>query len=442
MRLTAPPRSTSLSSVLILPIPLAALLVAYLWAVARRPDVPEQAQIEDPHAWGFPSWYGSGPTPYDHGAVGMGHDDDGVCEHPQSVLLFIDLPADSPRMPSALSTLAALYTSQRFLPSAISPLSPGWNTSRSVVDNLRSAGCARFDWIWRIGSGSKAEMAPGDLKEACRSAVWVNDGSSMGVADVTLLSSPDQLLAPGNSAAALKHAHGDDWEMGLLAHVVPARGSGKPSVVYFPEPTTPRTQYPKLPWGKTWSIYAGSGRPVLPIGAKQDPFAPGIKSRWLSYWNKEQARLARAMRQADICVFEGWHRGRLDERAVEAMLSGCVVAMVPPKAHHDLLSPVILPLPAGAAASDKPELPVDQVQAVLAVHGPPAIKRKAVKGFIAARQRFTPGARLRAVEDVVQVWKDGGRGYHFSHGFRWDCAPGSEGPWCGGSQLPSAQQGL
>lgn len=37
--------------------------------------------------------------------------------------------------------------------------------------------------------------------------------------------------------------------------------------------------------------------------------------------------------------------------------------------------------------------------------------KKAVDAFIVARELYTPKARVRAVSEVVETWKEGGRGY-------------------------------
>ncbi|OCF42846.1 hypothetical protein I317_03323 [Kwoniella heveanensis CBS 569] len=71
----------------------------------------------------------------------------------------------------------------------------------------------------------------------------------------------------------------------------------------------------------------------------EDPFSGVVAdkkkpSKWVKYWMKEEERLAKAMRHAGICLFEGWDKGIAVDRVVKAMLSGCVVATVPPHTLH------------------------------------------------------------------------------------------------------------
>ncbi|OCF31816.1 hypothetical protein I316_06414 [Kwoniella heveanensis BCC8398] len=251
---------TSIPTIFVLPIPFLALLVSYLWAVGRRPEIPEQARIDDPHQWGYPNWYGRHPSPYDHG-VKLNREDEEVCEHPKKVMLFIDLQPGSPEIPKALTALSSLSTSPRFnLTGVISPFSPNWVQDDSALNNLVRNGCEDVDWIWRIsgdrgrigktttvggdepeyiddfdsdgggasdGEGKEGTRISGSEKRrACGNASWVQDGETEGAAlgsmDVTLLAQPHDMLKPEASHHALKANHGDTWEMGLFGHVMPA----------------------------------------------------------------------------------------------------------------------------------------------------------------------------------------------------------------------------
>jgi hypothetical protein len=40
---------------------------------------------------------------------------------------------------------------------------------------------------------------------------------------------------------------------------------------------------------------------------------------------------------------------------------------------------------------------------------------KSLRGFIVARQLFTPTSRINSVKELVQTWQDGARGYNVSH---------------------------
>nr|XP_019050752.1 hypothetical protein I302_01194 [Kwoniella bestiolae CBS 10118]OCF29682.1 hypothetical protein I302_01194 [Kwoniella bestiolae CBS 10118] len=172
MRLTAPPRPTSLSSLFILPVPLGLLVIAYLVAISRRPDVPESVQVDD----------------HDH-----------------------------PDIPTALSLLSSLTSSNRFNVTTLSPFSPQWNIELSSKQNLKDIGCDDVDWVWRVGDQSGSE----DL--GCEKAIWVEEGvEKPGGANVSLLSQPHHMLKPQHSHNALQAAHGEGWELGLLTHALPA----------------------------------------------------------------------------------------------------------------------------------------------------------------------------------------------------------------------------
>ncbi|WVW80519.1 hypothetical protein I302_102504 [Kwoniella bestiolae CBS 10118] len=206
------------------------------------------------------------------------------------------------------------------------------------------------------------------------------------------------------------------------------RGISRRSIVYFPSRTTDTKDYPKLPWGKSWSIYSPSRRapPIPKTGS--DPFAPG--SPWMKFWLREEQRLAKAMRDTGICLFEGWQYGELDDRIAKAMLSGCIVATVPPQTHHDAFSPLILPLSKPSSVSILAALPVDNLNQLLRRYTNSDLQRLALHAFISARRRLVPPSRFKGVENAVKVWEDGGRGYDFKEGFRWDCDTG-HGGWCG-----------
>ena len=42
------------------------------------------------------------------------------------------------------------------------------------------------------------------------------------------------------------------------------------------------------------------------------------------------------------------------------------------------------------------------------------MKLKSLRGFIVARQLFTPTSRINSVKELVQTWQDGARGYNVS----------------------------
>jgi hypothetical protein len=45
------------------------------------------------------------------------------------------------------------------------------------------------------------------------------------------------------------------------------------------------------------------------------------------------------------------------------------------------------------------------------------MKLKSLRGFIVARQLFTPTSRTNSVKELVQTWQDGARGYNVSNPF-------------------------
>nr|XP_019007566.1 uncharacterized protein I206_07580 [Kwoniella pini CBS 10737]OCF46347.1 hypothetical protein I206_07580 [Kwoniella pini CBS 10737] len=437
MRLTAPPRSTSFFSLIALPATLGLLVIAYLIALSKRPNIPKSAQIEDPHQWGFPKWYGKSATPYDYSSATLGSDEK-ICEHPKTVLLFIDLPYDSPRIPSALNVLSTLQSSNRFNVSVISTFSPDWNSDLSIRQNLEVAGCESKDWIWRIGDYTESS----DL--GCDKALWIEEEMNKpGKANVSLLSQPHHLLRQDTTHGSLQTTNGDQWELGLLTAVLPAvrliydssphvfypsrRVTSRRSVLYLPSRSTSPKEYPRLPWGRTWSIYSPSRRSPPQIKQGEDPFSD--KSAWKKFWLKEERRLASAIRDAGICLFEGWPRGQLDDRIVKAMLSGCIVATVPPQTHHDAFLPLFIPLARPASVALEPKLPVQDLTHVLSTYSNSQLQHLALKAFITARNRLVPASRLKSVENAVTIWEGGGRGYDFKDGFRWDCDSG-HGGWC------------
>lgn len=184
MFLTSFPRP----SPLLLGLSVVILTAAYLWALFSRPVVPDWKREQDrgyssvdkanavAHAYGFPSWYAGGPSPYDHPPLPKQQD-----REPLDILLFIGAsvaeltPLTLPRPPTSVvisplhsdpgadnssSIPAALYT-YRLLEQAtgvnvqpIAPFSPLWNGSLGVAENLKAAGCRQI--LWRIGDGEAA----------------------------------------------------------------------------------------------------------------------------------------------------------------------------------------------------------------------------------------------------------------------------------------------
>ncbi|ODO07631.1 hypothetical protein L198_01212 [Cryptococcus wingfieldii CBS 7118] len=437
MRLTTAPRNIPLLSLLI-PVSLAALILAYLWALSTRPDVPENARISDPLRWGFPAWYGESESPYDKVFKGTE-----VVEEGKQVLFFIDLPYDSLQIPRALSTLSTLRQNPALNITIISPFLSHWDADLPPVENLEAARCSEMDWVWRIGGSSRG------VGDACQGAVWIREavgGLEMDKrADVLLLEEPQMLLADEINPSRVEDKTVKGWELGLISYVRPAvrqpplleppavfyplkKVNSPQSITYFPSSTTPTREIPSIPWKRGWSTFSPSRGLPPPIRAGHDPFRAG--STYLKYWHKEEKRRAKAMRNSGICLFEGWQDGRVDARMVEAFLSGCVVATFPPQTDYDTLSSLILPLPK-PPPSPHQTLPAQALTTLLS-HTPIAqLRHLSLKSFISARHLFIPPSRLESIHQVVDRWEKGGRGYDFTHGFRWDCAGGVGAPWCG-----------
>ncbi|KIR55989.1 hypothetical protein I315_01053 [Cryptococcus gattii Ru294] len=436
MRLTAPRPNNFILT--LLPACLTLLLFFYLWTISHRPPIPEKAKIENPHRWGFPEWYGKGPTPYDL--------ESGLSVQKQrSILLFIDLPYDSPSIPQALSTLEILRNDPSIQLSVISPFSSKWDHQSTARRNLELAGCQSVDRLWRIG-GYSGEV------EGCEGVVWISEGMDRGAgvdgrADVMLTQQPFDMLRDEVSHERLKESQGEDWELGWFSYIPPAanpsifypeKTPSYKSITYFPRPSTPEHKHPRMPWTGHWSKYTPSRKRPPPTKAEHDPLAPD--SAYIKYWRKEDKLRAKAMRKAGICLFEGWQDGQLDDRMVEAMMAGCVVATVPPQADYDMLKPLILPLsPPPSSSSSPPSLPVKQLSTLLASpRAPEKLTYKALHAFLAARRHFTVQARFERVWNVVKGWENGKRGYDFDEGlkgFRWDCKTVMDGDagrpaWC------------
>ena len=115
----------------------------------------------------------------------------------------------------------------------------------------------------------------------------------------------------------------------------------------------------------------------------------------------------------------------MDERVIEAFMSGCVVAMTVPEVEHrgspwrfapdissnrsEVLGPLIIPLKQ-PQPHDR-SLPASQIRDYLAVTSTETLKQKALDAFVEGRRRYTPRARVQRVLDLVKTYQTGGRGY-------------------------------
>nr|ODN93153.1 hypothetical protein L203_00422 [Cryptococcus depauperatus CBS 7841] len=407
-----------------LSVSLAFLVITFVWAVIKRPPIPESVKIENPHQWGFPEWYGKAEPYFDSTPENVTH------SAARSVLLFIGgLFYDSYEMPHALTTLDALRKAVSVNVSIITPFSSNWDHRVDTRENLESVGCKQMDILWRIGDFS------GNIG-GCEGAIWISETFSKGVdprANVFITEQPQQLLRPEVSHKELKEQQDEQWQLGLFSYVAPPsvfypskRIPSPHFVTYFPSPNTKSCDFPRLPWGKGWSRHTPSARAPPPTKDGDDPLRED--SAYRKYWRSEEKRRAKAMRESGICLFEEWKDGTLNARMVEAMMSGCVVATFPPHVEHDMLHPMILPLSKPFTLSNY--LPTKDINSAIAKTSVDELRRKSLQAFMAARYHFVPAARLQSVWEVVDKWKEGGRGYNFPHGFRWDCESAVRPPWC------------
>lgn len=88
------------------------------------------------------------------------------------------------------------------------------------------------------------------------------------------------------------------------------------------------------------------------------------------------------------------------------MLSGCLVAAVPPDVEYAALSELILPLKRSDEA-----LPASQIESVMGGLSDAELKKKLLRAFIYARQAFVGQTRLAEIFGIIDRWEQGARGY-------------------------------
>lgn len=97
----------------------------------------------------------------------------------------------------------------------------------------------------------------------------------------------------------------------------------------------------------------------------------------------------------------------LDINMAQAMLSGCLVATVPPDVKHGDIQHLIIPL---KKTSDR-GVPSAQIEEFVSKLSDKEFKRMLVRAFIFARQEFVGAVKADSVLDIVDRYKKGARGY-------------------------------
>lgn len=90
----------------------------------------------------------------------------------------------------------------------------------------------------------------------------------------------------------------------------------------------------------------------------------------------------------------------------QAMLSGCLVAAVPPDVEYGTLTHLILPL----SKSDD-TLPATQIDAELSRLTDAELEKRLLRAFIFARQALVGPTRLSQIFSIIDRWEQGARGY-------------------------------
>lgn len=133
--------------------------------------------------------------------------------------------------------------------------------------------------------------------------------------------------------------------------------------------------------------------------------------------------------------------------------------MVPPEVEHGMFPPltfkfeaekqvvtldsIILPL---SRHSSTQLLPTEEINSLLATKSSNELDKKALQGFIVAREKFLPTFKVTRILETVKMFESGGRGYmvklpryrcwlklmeQFPNGWRWSCETTPKPPWCG-----------
>ncbi|BEJ13233.1 hypothetical protein CspHIS471_0304070 [Cutaneotrichosporon sp. HIS471] len=365
-------------------------------------------------AYGFPTWYSAASSPYDAAQD--------VRPAELDILLFIDLAHNSSSLPDALYMYDTLSARPDIVVHVSGPLTPNWDADAGAAHNLERAGCRRI--LWRIGESAA------DLGNACLGSVvieWATNVTGADICDIvslsttypgvnaraniTLVPEPYAMLSEESSYEALAGTLGEEWKMGLLAHVLPAANPEvfhpvttlHRAVTYFPRVSTPASEYPLPPRGYQYSVYKQC--PYLqPPNPAKDINVFNRSSAFRRFWTAYEAKSASHLARAGICI--GWQDGVLDARMARAMLSGCIVAAAPPDVEYGTISHLILPL----SKSDD-ALPASNIEAALSNLSNAELDKRVLRAFIFARRALVGPMRLSQIFSILDRWEQGARGY-------------------------------
>ena len=209
-------------------------------------------------------------------------------------------------------------------------------------------------------------------------------------------------------------------QVGLIAFVLPA---ANPAVIW-PENkpfATRRKQVTFFTSHATWTHKAqledrlpSGWRSVLIPTVDRHERQPAKVLRKLKH---AERALAGEMRNSGVCVFDDWSTGILTELHSQAMLSGCVVATVTPTIQSDDLSDLFLVVqrPNGDATERAMFAAVNEA---LRTADHAELDRKALWGFIYAREKLTFAKRLSDIRLWVQGYREGQRGIMLPFGYK------------------------
>ncbi|KAI5455341.1 hypothetical protein NCC49_000155 [Naganishia albida] len=163
---------------------------------------------------------------------------------------------------------------------------------------------------------------------------------------------------------------------------------------------------------------------------EKDPLQP---STWHSLtgkqspsdWGEATARrlandeeIANTMRHSGICVFEAdWAGEVVSERMAQAMLSGCVVATVTPPVFKNPLKSLTTSSHSHQSIHTNLLPQVIQISGIISAYTPEELDEKALWAFMFASETVTTQRKVQEVEELVKLWRAGGRGLQLPGGY-------------------------
>lgn len=148
-----------------------------------------------------------------------------------------DLTDDSPNVPIALATEQILRSRPDLSVRTISSFSTSTEGVAGWVKDLKGAHCGK--WTWRISERASSTLGcegsvwisnileNGQLKKGTkdthdsRSDVSSHGDSSLLMTQIELLRRPQGLFEQQSTHASLKAQFGNDWQLGLMSHILP-----------------------------------------------------------------------------------------------------------------------------------------------------------------------------------------------------------------------------